>query len=75
MLLKKYPCPVHCRYFCEDADMVLTSDKKEYVCLSLFHDRERNCDFSFPAGLSKKKIDALAEKRIRELNKMKLSLI
>ena len=68
-----YPCLVHCR-FGVDKDMVLDENYGIFICESLkgeIFGGDVYCGFQFPCGLSKKEIDALAEKRIRELKKLK----
>ena len=74
---KRYPCPVCCRYFCRDYDLILAiSDdpggKNVYICESGFWD-DFPCDFSVSEGLEPQEIDAIAQEKMAWLKEQSIS--
>lgn len=62
---KKYPCPICCRFFCRDRDMILMDG--EYVCESALWEGSTTCDFSFRRGLSEEEIKQAAREHIKKI--------
>lgn len=63
---KRYPCPVCCRFFCRDRDMIFVDDN--YICESIIWEESSSCcDFSFPVGLLEEEITRTAREHIKKI--------